>query len=64
MSSSVFHIFDILKIGQIYHNIFVHETFHFHDPEIGTADNKSALETSFFAILSPKKGMGGFVIDI
>ena len=36
----------------------------FYDPEIGTADNENALETPFFTILSPKKGMGGFVIDI
>ena len=32
--------------------------------DIGTADNKNALETPFFAILSPQKGMGGSVIDI
>ena len=36
----------------------------FLDPEIGTADNKNAIKTPFHAILSPKKGMGGFVIDI
>ena len=35
-----------------------------YDPEIGTADNKNALETPFFAILNPKKGLGGFIIDI
>ena len=56
MSSSVSHIFDISKIGQIYHNIIVHETFHFQTSEIGTADNKNAVK--------PRKGMGGFVIDI
>ena len=32
--------------------------------EIVTADNKNAIETPFFAILSPQKGMEGFVIDI
>ena len=36
----------------------------FHDLKIGTADNKNALETPFFVILSPQKGMEGFVIDI
>ena len=36
----------------------------FYNPEIGTADNKNALKPPFFAILSPKNGMGGFVIDI
>ena len=36
----------------------------FLDPEIGTADNKNAVKTPFFAILSPQKDMGGFVIDI
>ena len=36
----------------------------FHDPEIGTTTNKNAIKTLFFAILSPQKGMGGFVIDI
>ena len=28
------------------------------------ANNKNAVETPFYAILSPKKGMEGFVIDI
>ena len=36
----------------------------FYDPEIGTADDKNAIKTPFFAILSPQKGMGGLVIDI
>ena len=36
----------------------------FYDPEIGTADDKNAIKTPFFAILSSQKGMGGFVIDI
>ena len=35
-----------------------------YDLEIGIADNKNDKETSFFAILSPLKDMGGFVIDI
>ena len=36
----------------------------FYDPEFGTADDKNAIKTPFFAILSPQKGMGGFVIYI
>ena len=36
----------------------------FYDLEIGTADDKNAIKTPFFTILSPQKGMGGFVIDI
>ena len=34
-----------------------------YDPEIGTTDNKNAIKTPFFATLSPKKGMRGFVRD-
>ena len=36
----------------------------FQDPEFVTANNKNAIETPFFAILSPQKGMEGFVIDM
>ena len=44
--------------------IMINPTPVFYDSEIGTADNKNALKPPFFAILSPKNGMGGFVIDI
>ena len=35
-----------------------------YDPEIGTTNNKNAIKTPFFAILSPQKDMGVFVIGI
>ena len=34
------------------------------DQEIVTADNKNAIQPPFSAILSPQKGIGGFVKDI
>jgi len=34
----------------------------FYDPEIVTADYKKAIETPFFAVLSPQKGMRGIPI--
>ena len=34
----------------------------FYDPEIGTTDNKNAIETPFLAVSSPQKGMRGIPI--
>jgi len=31
----------------------------FQDPDFVTADNKNAIETPFFAISEPQKGIGG-----
>ena len=33
-------------------------------PENGTVNTKNAVKNPFFAVLNPKNGMGGFVIDI
>ena len=36
----------------------------FQDQEFVTADNKNAIETPFFAILRPRKSIGGILIGL
>ena len=54
----------------VYDNNFSHISLkkgiknEFLDLEIGTANNKNAIKTPFFAILSPQKSIEEFVIDI